>query len=158
LVSGALLLAPFSFIERFGLEEFVKYAKPWIGITFLLSASLLLIDILFSSYTYLMKQIKNNKVRKQRLDRLKKLTPEEKKLFLRYIYDDTRTQYFDLANGVARGLELEGFIFQSSNLGNPIEFAFNIQPWVWDLLKRTLIVILWKKMSRCTNLPYHHPA
>jgi len=39
-----------------------------------------------------------------------------------------------MADGRVGGLEAEGIIFRSSNVGNIESWAYNLQPWAWDYL------------------------
>jgi len=69
--------------------------------------------------------------------RLKDLTKEEKKLLRDYIFKDTRTQYLRDEDGVVKGLEYEKIIYPATNVGSILEgFAYNIQQWAWEYLKR----------------------
>jgi hypothetical protein len=137
LVSGILIFAPTSFLAILGLDTFIILARPWIGIIFLLSSSLLIVNIFYSVYDWFKAEHKKKKIKGIRQERLHKLTPREKEIFLGYILNDTRTQYLDYSDGVARGLEAEGFIFMSSNVGDLDSWSYNIQPWVWDLFKNS---------------------
>jgi len=64
------------------------------------------------------------------------LSKEEKEFLLRYIEEDTKTQYSSILNGVATGLMAQGILFNPTGLARYDKMAFNLQPWVWDYLKK----------------------
>ncbi len=136
LVSGFLLFVNDSFLEKFGLKAFVGNFRAWIGIIFLMVATLIVIDISYQAFSCIKISYTNTRNRKKRIERLKNLTPEEKDILLGYLFPETRTQYFPINDGVVRGLEAESIIYQSSNVGDLDNWSFNIQPWAWQLLKK----------------------
>jgi hypothetical protein len=135
LVSGFLLFANESILARFGYSEFVGNFRPWISVTFLITASLIVVDMLYQLVNWLKSGFANTRSLKKRLERFRNLTPEEKGVFLGYLLQNTRTLYFPLSDGVVTGLEAEGFVYKSSNVGHPGSWSFNIQPWAWTMLK-----------------------
>ncbi len=138
LVSGILLFAGEFLLEKFGLNLFVNNFRPWIGIVFLMATSLIFIDILYQVSSWLKSRYTNTRSQKKRFERLQNLTPEEKDVLLSYLIHNTRTQYFPINDGVVLGLELEKILFKSSNIGDPDNWSFNVQPWAWELLKKHL--------------------
>ena len=117
-VCGYLLFTGEVFLEKFGLKEFVDNSRPWIGIIFLMATSLVVVDVFYRIANWLKLNYTRIKKQKSRLDRLLNLTPEEKDIFLGYLVPNTRTQFFPINDGVVTGLEAEGLIFKSSNVGN----------------------------------------
>jgi len=69
---------------------------------------------------------------------LHSLSSEEKEYLNRYISNNTKTQYFDVRDGIACGLVGSHIIYRSSNLGHAgtWNFAHNIQPWAWEYLQK----------------------
>jgi hypothetical protein len=138
LVSGFLLFANDSFLGKFGLGEFVVNFRSWIGIVFLMTTSLIVIDVLYQIFAWLKSIYINKRSQKIRFERFQNLTFEEKDILLSYLIQNTRTQYFPINDGVVLGLELEKMLFKSSNIGDPDSWPFNVQPWAWDMLKKHL--------------------
>ena len=72
---------------------------------------------------------------------LNQLTLSEKKVLQAFFVRKTKSQRLDAASGVVNGLEHQGIIFRSSNLGNmrrltsPV-FAYNLSNWVWKRINR----------------------
>jgi hypothetical protein len=135
IVSGFLLFAKPEILDIFGLAKLSTAYRPYIGGVLLLSAALAVSNGLVSLYKWYVKRRVWSKRIKSAKKRLHNLTYAEREILRRYIGGNTRTQYFQLENGVASGLALEHIIFRSSNVGNLDDgWAFNIQPWAWKYL------------------------
>lgn len=136
LVSGFLIFANSSLLAVFGLTNFVKDARFWIGIIFLLSIMLLVSHTLFALGSLIKSQIRKFlKIRKMHA-RLYSLTPEEKNILLEYMRNDTRTCYFEFSDGRITELIYYDILYRSSNVGNLTNWPVNIQPWAWDFLHK----------------------
>ena len=134
LATGFLVFAPVNLLELFGLVAFVSQYKPYIGVAFLLSASLLLSSWLTGLGGWVLDRVRESKALRSGKKRLHNLTEEEQKILRRYILKKTRTQYLNVDDGVASGLVSAGVIYRSSNVGRLTVFPFNIQPWAWKYL------------------------
>lgn len=66
--------------------------------------------------------------------KLHHLSEPEKQVLRGYVYKRTPTQYLSMADGVVGGLENARIIYMSSNVGNMMSWAYNIQPWAWEYL------------------------
>lgn len=91
--------------------------------------------------------------------KLRNLTTEEKQLLCGYILAKQKTQYFPIQDGVVMGLVSDKIIFQSSTLGfMTTGFAFNIQPWAWDYLRKHPELIVDESLPTDDDgkiIPYH---
>jgi Super-infection exclusion protein B len=135
IVAGFLLFAKPEILDIFGLGKLSATYKPYIGGIFLLSAALVLSNWLVSLYAWYAKRRVWSKRIKHAKRTLHNLTDAEREILRGYVGGNTRTQYLQLEDGVASGLELEYIIFRSSNVGNLDDgWAFNIQPWAWKYL------------------------
>jgi hypothetical protein len=133
---GVLLFAPVEFLDLIGVTRFVNGFRMWIGFAFLISAALLLARAGASVFRDATLRVRQRWILKRRQRRLHQLTPSEKRALAGYIADDTRTQYFQLEDGVIQGLAAECVIARAASVGSIISgFAYNIQPWAWDYLK-----------------------
>jgi len=139
MISLFLLLFPNSWLEKLGLVELVKFCsnyRLWIILAFLISIFFLLGHLIVLIVNSLKKQsiywlnIRHGKYY------LKNLTPQEKEILKRYIDNNTQTCYFDIRNGIVGGLTQKGILIQSTNFGTPRKFAYNIQPWAYEYLKK----------------------
>lgn len=73
---------------------------------------------------------------KVRHQSLHELTPDEKSYLAAYVLDDVNTQYMQIDDGIAGGLNAKGIIYRASNVGDMLRgWAYNIQPWAKDYLR-----------------------
>ncbi len=136
-VIGALLLfGPNTFIIRLGLDVFIKDYRKFIGIIFLAVNILLLAHFFDAGYFYYQIKIKNYIRLIKGKEKLHNLTPQEKKVLIVYINQNTMSQYLDLNSGSTFDLEKEQIIFRSSCFSHDDTFFdYNIKPWARDYLK-----------------------
>jgi hypothetical protein len=133
-VLSGLIFFPESIVNSLGLLEYREKTKIYLGIS-LLFCFIAIITFLFiymAGVFYL----------KKRQKRLHCLTKHEKEILKRYIFNETRTDYFECNDGVIKGLEIESIIFRSSTISSTryghgvFTFSYNIQPWAWDYLNK----------------------
>lgn len=134
IICGFLLFAPTDWMEMLGLGTFIEAARPWVGIIFVVSAVLFAVNIIFDGWALGNSFFTSRSKRKKQIDRLHKLTSEEKEILLGFILGQTKTQYLGYGDGVVNGLEAATIIYRSSNVGDVDRWSYNIQPWVWDIL------------------------
>lgn len=138
LVSGALLFGPIRLIELLGLLGFRQSYRPWIGLTFLVSIAVVTVALFTPIWNIIRRELRDNWLIRRQSKYLADLTPRERKILRGYIQGDTRTQTFHIGDGAVRELESKLILRRASNLGagSGWGFAYNIQPWAWDYLKR----------------------
>jgi hypothetical protein len=133
--SGVLVILPESALAKLGLLVFVSAFRGWLGGALVLSTALLLASGLSVSLRQGRRYVTEFIESRTRRESFKYLSPSEKKLLARYLEEQTQTQYLDIRDGVANGLQAKGFIYRASSVGaNYTSFAFNIQPWAWKCL------------------------
>ena len=133
--TSLLLYLPQKAIEKIGLSTFINSYKAWIGVIWIGSLSLLLSVCFIKLYNSLRRRYQLKKIEKLRIQRLQKLTVEEREVLSQYISSQTRTQAFKYSDGVIRELEAFKIISRSSEIAHRFDiFPFNIQPWAWDYL------------------------
>lgn len=131
-VLSGLIFFPDSIVNSLGLLEYREKVKVYLGISLLICfiAIITFLFIYMAGISYL----------KKRQKRLHCLTKQEKEILKRYIFNETRTDYFNCNDGVIKGLEIESIIFRSSNVSSmsygTFSFSYNIQPWAWDYLNK----------------------
>lgn len=134
--SSVLLFASDDLIQKLGILEFRDLAKTWIGAAWILSASILLCEIVFAPYSWAKQKIQQSINLKKYQQRLHQLTPNEKDFLSGYIFQNTKTQSAEYSNGTVNGLISSKVIFRSSNMAIEYNiFPYNIQPWAWEYLK-----------------------
>ncbi len=136
LATGLLLFGKPSWLLTLGLHSFVDKQRAWIGIIFIVGASLLLAHAGVTLINRIWKWWNRKQRIKHGQKRLQCLTSEETEILIGYLGKGTRSQYLSMASGVVSGLVSEGIIYRSVNLSctDGISFAYNIQPWAWDYL------------------------
>lgn len=135
-VSGFLIFADDTLLNKFGLNELVTKFRPYLGLIFLLSIVLIISNFLFWSIPIVNKWINNLKINSRMRSRLNNLTQEEKEIFLGYILENTRSQFFALMDGVVLELKREGLIYGAINASSLKGVPYNINPWVWNYLRK----------------------
>lgn len=134
--TGVLVLLPEGALAGLGLLGFVSTFRGWLGGAFVLCAALLIGKGLSTTLDQVRKCIVERKLARDRRESFKYLSPPEKALLASYYNEQTTTQYFEIADGIANGLKAKGFIYIASNVGaHYTSFAFNIQPWAWKCLQ-----------------------
>jgi len=123
-----------------GLGDFRRDHLPWLGGGLVVTSASLLIAILWSVGPLANRWWEELRLEAKVRERLKKLAPDEKKVFQLYKDGKTRSQYFYPWDGVVLGLMNEGLLYRPTLGGLDLfrgdKFPFNIQPWVWDYLDK----------------------
>jgi len=137
LASGFIIFIPERAISQVGLGQLRNDHRVWIGLVFLFSSCLLLARLGSETWNWFAQRIRWHRTLKRRQARLRDLTPQERTALRRYIRDKTRTQYFQIEDGVIQGLEAVDVLYRSAQVGHLISgFAYNIQPWAWEYLNQ----------------------
>ncbi len=134
LVSGFLLFLPPVALDILGLTQFTGQYRPFIGLVFLISTAILITEITISIQRFLKELNERRAMSARRIKILYNLTDREKEVLQTFVVRKTKTAYFDMSDGVIGGLEAQGVLYKSSNVGNVESWAYNIQPWAWDYL------------------------
>ncbi len=143
-ITGIFNFSPTIFLGKLGFLSFVKSFHIYIGLIFLVCFVWLLILLIDTIYMVVKAQIIYFLSIKRLKSRLKHLENDE----LPYIkgYKNSNIQYFEIYDGVAKKLELDGIIFRVSSVSNNnggrlLSFAFSINP----LAKKYLLKTIWRK-------------
>lgn len=135
LFTGVILFAPHTWLAVFGVVSLVSDHRPYFGVVFLLSATLLLSAAIVAVYGWTQQKREEATALRGRRQRLHHLSVSEKEILRGYIEGQTRTQYLSMHDGVVGGLQTERVLFRASVLSRSWDsFAYNIQPWAWDYL------------------------
>ena len=141
--TGILVLLPEVALTKLGLMTFVSTFRGWLGGAFVLSTALMLGNGLTAAFRQARRYMSEIDESKRKRESFKYLSPPEKKLLAKYISETTTTQYLDISDGIANGLQAKGFIYRASNVGAyHTSFAFNIQPWAWKCLQDNPSLVL----------------
>jgi len=135
--TSLLLYLPQNLIEKIGLSTLINSYRGWIGAIWVGSLSLLTSAGIIKICNSITHRCKLRRVQKIRVQRLQKLTIEERRVISQYINHQTRTQNFKYSDGVIKELEAFKIISRSSDIAHKFDiFPFSIQPWAWDYLNK----------------------
>jgi len=136
-MSGVILFIPDNWILHLGLDTFKKQFHLYIGLTFLITLSFILITLCSFIYKKIKSEIEELRKVSEIKKYLKELTPKEKEILESYIKKNTQTQNLDYKNGVTSGLVRKGILYRASNIGTIYcHFDYNIYPWIFKYLKK----------------------
>lgn len=136
-VTGFALFSSPTILDIFGIASLVSQYRAYLGAAFLISVAIITVHWSVQLYSIVEKRIASAKSVKSLQDRLHNLTEYEKRILRYYLKYQTKTAYLPLHDGVINGLILDGVVFRVTNVGNPNNWAHNIQPWAWDYLNKT---------------------
>lgn len=137
LMTGLLLFLNERVMNKIGLADLVDKFRGLIGILFLVSISMLTVNLIHVYVIKINNKIKNRKIKKHSINKLKNLTQREKDILSIYIKDKTRTTKLSMADGVVSELQMYGIIFRLTSVSQEyVFFDYNIQPWAWDYLNK----------------------
>ena len=134
IVCALLLYLPATALDHFGLADWSKEYKPYFGITLLFCLSVIVWNALSLIWGWMWKKYRASQRVASARKRLHSLTEMEKGVLRGYIHDKTRTQHFELADGVIGELEDIGVLNKGTNIAHGISMDFNISDWAWDYL------------------------
>ena len=134
IVSGILIFSSESTLDTFGLKVFVSEYRAYIGIAFLITLALTLINTVSAIWKFIYPWIAEACWIRLGKKRLKSLTPKEKEILGYYIKKQTRSQNLPIQDGTVNALEKEKIIIRGSILGSRYGFDYIIQPWAWEYL------------------------
>jgi len=128
-----LLLSPTWLLQALGLLTVIGTIKTWLGISFLLSLFLLFAKASAFAIHYAGGQLKLHKSKQF----INQLTGEELGFLGEFIDRDVASIQAPIGDGLAGALMAKGLIFRASSMGNVLTgFAYSIQPWVRDYLRK----------------------
>lgn len=153
LASGFILFADPSWVQRMGLNVLRQDYKSWIGLTLLLSVSLLLsracISVGSATAGVWRKRQESRQIRK----RLHALTQHEIDVLALYISGQTRTHNLDVTNGPVAALRSVSIIRVCSSYGNVVDgwpCEIHEEAWVYLNLHPELLRL---RHGRTTDIP-----
>lgn len=134
IVLGILIFSGDAMLATFGLKEFVQEYRAYLGVGFLLTLALTVVNSLAAVWTFIYPRIAEAFWIRLHRKRLHRLNPTEKKILRYYIDNQTRSQSLRVQDGTVNALQRETIIIRGSNIGTASGFDFIIQPWAWEYL------------------------
>jgi hypothetical protein len=137
IASGLMLFLPIPLVSHLGLDELVKSYRMYVGLAFVISASLLFVGLCSFVWSLFSTPYQNWLFEHNGVRLMEELTEEEKAFLRPYILSDQNSRLAPIGNGVAEGLAAKKIIYRSANIGNLFSgFPYNLQPYMRRLLKK----------------------
>lgn len=148
IISWVLLLIPLPFQQFISIDTITQKYRSYIGLCAVFFTVYFLLILIYECGA---RKIKNFRIERAIIGRLKNLSNDEKEILIPYIRQRVRTQYHSIDNGVANGLEAKHVLYQASSVGNG-GFPYNIQDIAYDyLLKHPQLLELDKNAEEDTR-------
>ncbi|MDY7989880.1 superinfection exclusion B family protein [Paenibacillus polymyxa] len=129
-VTGLALSLPNNLLGYLKLQHLVETYRSWIGGVFLVSGVIVMINIVQNTFNVIFSAKSSRKNMKLRKEKLRRLTPKEKLILMRYFALNTTSQDLPVNDGVVNELAAYGIISRTSTLSSwGVNFSYNIQPW-----------------------------
>ena len=141
LASGILLFVDSTTLDTIGLGNLGEQYKSIIGVVFLISILFLISfpvgNLAQLSSSWIQQKYKTRSTIRRLKRWLNHLTPEQRVTLQLYIQKGTRTLKLDADDGAIRELERAGILYKPTGYIDPGFYcSFNINPWVFDYLKK----------------------
>jgi hypothetical protein len=131
-ICWVLLLLPTSIRRFISIDSVILDHRGLIGLIAIISTVYFLAILI---YDWSSKRIRISRIKRFIIGNLKNLTDDEKRILIPYIENKSRTQYYEISDGVANGLEIKKILYRASSVGaNYTEFPYNIQDIAYDYL------------------------
>ncbi|TDQ37002.1 superinfection exclusion B family protein [Thiopseudomonas denitrificans] len=136
LIAGALLFLPDAWLQRIGINAFAETHRQWLGLTFLVSATLWGVSAIGACWVWILERIFERRVRRHIVKKLSSLNEDEKQILRYYFAKETRANMLKINDGVVQGLVANRIIYRSASTGSLVEgFAHNITDVAWDYIQ-----------------------
>lgn len=133
-VFGVMVFSGDAALESFGLKAFVEDYRAYLGVGFLATLALTVVNSLAAVWQFIYPWIAEAYWIRIGRKRLQSLNPTEKEILRYYIQNQTRSQSLPIQDGTVNALQREKIIIRGSSLGSLYSFDFIIQPWAWEYL------------------------
>ena len=141
-IAGVLVFAPSEFLDKLGVAEFAENHRQWIGLAFLFSATVVLVDWCKEIVAAIRNRSHRAKLKEECLKRLHSLTEDEEDILRHYTSNQTRTSVLGLDDGVAQGLVSVGILYPAARQGHLRKgLAHNITEFAWEYLNENKALV-----------------
>lgn len=134
IVFGVMVFSGDAALGNFGLKAFVEEYRAYLGVGFLATLALTVVNSLAAVWKFIYPWIAEAYWIRIGRKRLQSLNPTEKEILRYYIQNQTRSQSLPIQDGTVNALQREKIIIRGSSLGSLHGFDFVIQPWAWEYL------------------------
>lgn len=138
ILTGLLLFLPENILKRMDLDALPESWNRTIGIFFLLSVTLIITMIVFSTIKVIAKVRRNKRIRKKLKKKYKTLSLRQKSIILQLLHSEDKTITLDKNSGDTIYLVKNGFLYmpqQAFTFGwnNEMILTYVPQPWLLEL-------------------------
>jgi hypothetical protein len=135
IIAALFLFAPEKLTKWFGIQDFAQHYRAWFAIAFIVTSVLFAVDRSIAVVGWIRHKKAVAHFSEARLQRLHRLTEDEKMILRFYFAKETKTNVLRIDDGVVQGLVSAGIIYQSASMGHILDgFAHNISDFAWDYL------------------------
>ncbi len=135
IVAAFFIFSPESWLKNFGCSELAQHYRPYLFFIFVFTSVLFAVDRSISVVGWIRHKSIVSKIAQRRMERLHRLTENEKQILRFYIAKQSRSNVLRIDDGVVNGLAADGIIYRSANVrGGHMAFAHNISDDAWDYL------------------------
>ncbi len=135
LIAGSLIFLPTETLAMLGLQTFSLEHRTWIGLVLLVSSGICLVSVVLWLYDSVRGAFNRRSIRKFIIDKLGRLTEDEKQILRYYFAKGTRSNTLKVDDGVVQELVMCRIIYRSTQVGNLLEgFSHNINDLAWDYI------------------------
>ena len=155
--AGFILFAPNTLLNAVYLSDLHSDIMRIIGIIFVVSTFLLMINL----FSYVLKKL-NKKASIRHLEKqLENLTFMEKKMITMLYYSPSNTMLMSLHGQTKGALELKKIIIQTTNISSDIgcmTFSYMLQPWVLNYIRKNpaYLVMTQEEFKNEYKIYYHN--
>jgi hypothetical protein len=142
-LSGVVLFSGDGLISTLGLNELLAAWRPWVGVAFLVSTSLLFANVVAAVGRWIRKRWRWAASARNLRRRLHNLAADEQELLARFLLERRKCLRFPVRDGVSQGLAAANILYRSSNVGDLLGgWDFSMQPWAWEHLNANPHLVL----------------
>jgi hypothetical protein len=141
--AGVLALAPNSWIQKFGLDAFMAFARPYVSLVFIISSSILLVEFAIYLKGHVANRLRRRKALAKLIERVRSLDPAERIVLREFFIQGQSTVKLPMDEPVVAGLIQKGIIHQVGQLGEHTAagmiFSFRVPDEVLPMVSKDLL-------------------
>lgn len=141
IVSGWIVFFPSTHLRNLGLATIRQDYLPVIGVIFVVSTGLWLTLTARYLWDKGKEKYHQRKLRNHQKEKLRNLTPKEKKILRPYISKNTWSQYLPMESGTVNELKAHNVITIGSKVSSGYKWAYVIQPWAKEYLEEHPVLV-----------------
>jgi hypothetical protein len=139
LTATCFIFLPDQILIDLGVKQIRDTYRSYIGIVFIVSFSIILVNIVALIYKVSKRKYRNYRNKRIAKKTLKDLSNAEKEILKQMLLNGTNSFQIDITDGIHTRLESHKIIYRAANVSKyGTLFAFCIQPWAIDYLRKNM--------------------